>query len=159
MRFALAGLTMTDSSPAMPDKSDIQSILFLCNHNIIRSPMAEALTRHYFGKTVYTASAGVNTGTPDPFVDAAMAERGIDLHNREPQALEHLEDTYFDVIVTLSPTAHHVALASGTISAGEVLYWASADPTVVQGSREQMLDAYRDVRDRLDDNIKALFNT
>ena len=150
---------MFETHPNIADRPDIQSILYLCNHNIIRSPMAEALTRHYFGKTVYAASAGVGTGTADPFVDAAMAERGIDLHNREPIALEHLEDTYFDVIVTLSPTAHHVALASDIIGAGEVLYWASADPTVVQGSREQMLDAYRDVRDRLDENIKTLFNS
>ncbi len=148
---------MSNSSSAIKDKSDIQSILYLCNHNIIRSPMAEALTRHYFGTSVYAASAGVETGTADPFVDAALAELGIDLNNREPQALEYLEDTYFDLIVTLSPTAHHVALSTDTVTAGEVLYWASADPTVVQGSREQMLGAYRDVRDRLDENIKALF--
>jgi protein-tyrosine-phosphatase len=148
---------MSNSSSAIKDKSDIQSILYLCNHNIIRSPMAEALTRHYFGTSVYAASAGVETGTADPFVDAALAELGIDLNNREPQALEYLDDTYFDVIVTLSPTAHHVALSTDTVTAGEVLYWASADPTVVQGSREQMLGAYRDVRDRLDENIKALF--
>ena len=148
---------MSNSPSAIKDKSDIQSILYLCNHNIIRSPMAEALTRHYFGTSVYAASAGVETGTADPFVDAALAELGIDLNNREPQALEYLDDTYFDVIVTLSPTAHHVALSTDTVTAGEVLYWASADPTVVQGSREQMLGAYRDVRDRLDENIKALF--
>ena len=148
---------MSNSPSAIKDKSDIQSILYLCNHNIIRSPMAEALTRHYFGTSVYAASAGVDTGTADPFVDAALAELGIDLNNREPQALEYLDDTYFDVIVTLSPTAHHVALSTDTVTAGEVLYWASADPTVVQGSREQMLGAYRDVRDRLDENIKALF--
>jgi len=148
---------MSNSPSAIKDKSDIQSILYLCNHNIIRSPMAEALTRHYFGTSVYAASAGVETGTADPFVDAALAELGIDLNNREPQALEYLEDTYFDLIVTLSPTAHHVALSTDTVTAGEVLYWASADPTVVQGSREQMLGAYRDVRDRLDENIKALF--
>ena len=148
---------MSNSSSAIKDKSDIQSILYLCNHNIIRSPMAEALTRHYFGTSVYAASAGVETGTADPFVDAALAELGIDLNNREPQALEYLDDTYFDVIVTLSPTAHHVALSTDTVTAGEVLYWASADPTVVQGSREQMLGAYRDVRDRLDENVKALF--
>jgi len=149
---------MSEPNSKVVDNSDIQSILFVCNHNIIRSPMAEALTRHHFGKTVYTASAGVISGTQDPFVGAVMAELGIDLQNREPQLLEYLEDTYFDVIVTLSPTAHHVALTMDDIGVGEVLYWASADPTVVQGSREQMLDAYRDVRDRLEDNIRALFS-
>lgn len=133
-----------------------QSVLYLCNHNIIRSPMAEALTRARFGQKVYVASAGVRTGTPDPFVGAVMAELDIDLHDRPPQALEHLEDSYFDLIVTLSPTAHHVALQMDHVEATDVLYWPSADPTVVQGAREQMLDAYRSVRDQLLANITDL---
>ena len=134
------------------------SVLYLCNHNIIRSPMAEALTRAHFGQTIYTASAGVRVGTPDPFVEVVMDELNIDIHNREPRSLEDLDDGYFDLIVTLSPTAHHVALEMAHVEATEVDYWPSADPTVVQGSREQMLDAYRDVRDRLLERILALFD-
>ncbi|MEL6735710.1 MAG: low molecular weight phosphatase family protein [Pseudomonadota bacterium] len=136
-----------------------KSVLFVCNHNIIRSPMAEALTRARYGNQMFVASAGVKTGTPDPFVDAVMEEAGIDLHERPPQALADLEDTWFDVIITLSPTAHHVALDMDHVEADEIGYWASADPTVAQGSREQKLDAYRDVRDRLLENIIARFGT
>jgi len=136
-----------------------KSVLFVCNHNIIRSPMAEALTRSRYGNQMFVASAGVKTGTPDAFVDAVMNEMGIDLHERPPQALEDLDDTWFDVIITLSPTAHHVALDMHHVEADEVGYWPSADPTVVQGSRDQMLDAYRDVRDRLLENIVARFDT
>ncbi|MEL6946562.1 MAG: low molecular weight phosphatase family protein [Pseudomonadota bacterium] len=133
------------------------SVLFVCNHNIIRSPMAEAMTRARYGNRMFVASAGVKTGTPDPFVDAVMEEMDIHLHARPPQALEDLEDSWFDVIITLSPTAHHVALAKEIIDADEIGYWPSADPTVVQGSREQRLDAYRDVRDRLLADIVARF--
>ena len=134
------------------------SILYLCNHNIIRSPMAEALTRARFGERCFTASAGVREPVDaDPFVEAVMLEEGIELHERLPQALEDLDDTFFDLIVTLTPTAHHVALELSQVEASDVVYWASGDPTLVTGSREQRLAAYRDVRDRLAANIDALF--
>ena len=115
--------------------------------------MAEAITRAHFGKSMYTASAGIRAGNPDPFVEVVMEELNIDVHNRQPKTLEELDEGYFDLIVTLSPTAHHVALEMAHVDATDIEYWPSADPTVVQGSREQMLDAYRDVRDRLMERI------
>lgn len=133
------------------------SVLFICNHNVIRSPMAEALTRAYYGKSIFTASAGVRAGTPDPFVEVVMDELNIDIHDREPLQLDELDEGYFDLIITLSPTAHHVALEMTHVEATEVDYWPSADPTVVTGSREVMLDAYRDVRDRLKERIALRF--
>ncbi|MEE9313111.1 MAG: low molecular weight phosphatase family protein [Rhizobiaceae bacterium] len=151
---------MKDSIKSLDAKQSINqpsSVLFLCNHNIIRSPMAEALTKAHFGKSIYTTSAGVKCGTTDPFVEAVMDEINIDLHDREPQALADLDDGYFDLIVTLSPTAHHVALEMSHVEATVVDYWPSADPTVVTGSRERMLEAYRDVRDRLLERILASF--
>ena len=93
----------------------------------------------------------------DAELERAMDELNIDVHNRQPKTLEELDEGYFDLIVTLSPTAHHVALEMAHVDATEVEYWPSADPTVVQGSREQMLDAYRDVRDRLLDRIMERF--
>lgn len=129
------------------------SILYICNHNVIRSPMAEAITRANFGTNIYTASAGIRAGSPDPFVEVVMDELNIDVHNRQPKTLEELDEGYFDLIVTLSPTAHHVALEMAHVDATDIEYWPSADPTVVQGSREQVLDAYRDVRDRLMERI------
>ncbi|MEM8750714.1 MAG: low molecular weight phosphatase family protein [Pseudomonadota bacterium] len=159
--------TSTESSPAIsndgvekPGNSEsdkpgpVSSILYLCNHNAIRSPMAEIMTRDGYGRSIYVESAGVRTGENDGFVEAVLNELGLSLDGRSPQALEDLEDTYFDLIITLSPTAHHVALKMEYIEAGEVLYWPSADPTVVQGSRDQMLAAYRDVRDRLQERIE-----
>ncbi len=115
--------------------------------------MAEAITRAHFGNTIYTASAGIRAGNPDPFVEVVMDELNIDIHNRQPKTLEDLNEGFFDLVVTLSPTAHHVALEMAGVDATEIEYWPSADPTVVQGSRERMLDAYRDVRDRLLEHI------
>ncbi len=150
-------MTVPSPPPEDPGKVQPTSVLFLCNHNIIRSPMAEALTRGRYGNRIFAASAGVRTGTPDPFVGAVMDELGLDIKNREPVALDALEDSWFDLIITLSPTAHHVALEMNHVEAGEVEYWPAADPTVVQGAREQRLEAYRDVRDRLLERIKDRF--
>lgn len=135
----------------------VQSVLFVCAHNSIRSPMAEALARHYFGKSIYCQSAGVRPGERDPFMVAVLDEIGIDAGKHKPRTLadlEELEGLNFDLIVTLAPEAHHAALELTRTIAAEVEYWPTADPTVVQGSREQMLDAYRDVRDGLSYRVR-----
>jgi protein-tyrosine-phosphatase len=117
--------------------------------------MAEALARHYFGREIYFASTGLKRGEPDNFAIAAMSEIGIDISRHKPHRFEDLEDTNFDVIVTLSPEAHHRALEFTRAMAVDVVYWPTPDATAAQGSRETMLDAYRDVRDRLAQRIKA----
>ncbi|MEM9734788.1 MAG: protein-tyrosine-phosphatase [Pseudomonadota bacterium] len=146
-----------DEVPGDKPVEQPKSVLFICNHNVIRSTMAEALTRARYGKRIYVASAGVTAGTPDPFVEAVLLEIGIEWANHEPQELKYLDDGYFDLIITLSPQAHHVALERAHVEAMEVDYWPAADPTVVTGSREQRLDAYRDVRDRIAARIKERF--
>jgi protein-tyrosine-phosphatase len=120
--------------------------------------MAEALARHYFGREIYFASAGLKRGEPDGFAMAAMEEIGIDITRHKPHTFEDLEDSNFDVIVTLSPEAHHRALEFTRAMAVEVIYWPTPDPTATQGSRETMLNAYRDVRDRLAARIKAFLS-
>ena len=133
-----------------------QAVLFACTLNSVRSPMAEAAARYFFGKEIFITSAGVKKGEPDPFAIAAMDEIGIDISKHRPRNFEDLEDDSFDLIVTLSPEAHHAALELTRTSAVDVVYWPTFDPTIVQGSREQMLDAYRGVRDRLIQQIKRL---
>ncbi len=130
------------------------SILFMCALNAIRSPMAEALARRILPKSVYIASAGVREGERDPFVDAVLAEQGLSLGNRLPQTLDELEDDYFDLVITLAPEAHHRALELTRANSVEVKYWPTPDPTSAQGGREQILSAYREVRDRLDEAIR-----
>ena len=135
-----------------------QSVLFACTLNTVRSPMAEALARHYFGREIYFASAGLKRGEPDGFAMAAMDEIGIDITRHKPRTFEDLEDSNFDVIVTLSPEAHHRALEFTRAMAVEVIYWPMPDPTATRGSRATRLDAYRDVRDRLAARIKAFLS-
>jgi protein-tyrosine-phosphatase len=134
-----------------------QSVLFACTLNTVRSPMAEAIARHYFGREIYFASAGIKSGESDPFAVAAMEEIGVDMSRHKPHTFEDLEDSNFDLIVTLSPEAHHKALEFTRAMAVDVVYWPTPDATATQGSREAILNAYRDVRDRLTARIKELF--
>ena len=135
-----------------------QSVLFACTFNSVRSPMAEALARHAFGREIFFASAGVRRGEPDGFAIASMDELGLDIAKRKPQTFEDLEDDSFDLIVTLSPEAHHRALEFTRTMAVDVVYWPTIDPTAAQGSRETMLEAYRAVRDGLEARINALLS-
>jgi len=129
----------------------------MCGMNAVRSPMAETLARKILPARVFIASAGVRAGERDPFVDSVLAEDGLTLDQREPKTLEELEDSYFDLIVTLSPEAHHAALELTRSMAVEVEYWPTPDPTTALGTREQILAAYRDVRDRLRARIATRF--
>ncbi len=135
-----------------------QSVLFACTMNTVRSPMAEALARHYFGREIYFASAGLKRGEPDGFAISVMDEVGIDLTRHKPHTFEDLEDSNFDLIVTLSPEAHHKALEFTRTMAVDVVYWPTPDATAASGSRDQMLEAYRDVRERLTTHIKDLLS-
>jgi protein-tyrosine-phosphatase len=137
-----------------------QAVLFACGLNSVRSPMAAGLFRELFGKTVYVGSAGVQRGELDSFAVAAMAELGIDISRHKPHTFEELDDLEglnFDLIVTLSPPAHHKALELTRTLAAEVEYWPTHDPTAAEGSREQRLDAYREVRDELMARIRERF--
>lgn len=133
------------------------SILFICGMNSIRSPMAEAIAREIFPKSTYIQSAGLREGERDHFVDAVLDELGLDLGDRQPRLFNEMEDGFFDLIITLTPEAHHKALEITRTSAAEVIYWPTADPTAVKGRRDQILEAYREVRDALSKQIKAKF--
>lgn len=131
--------------------------LFACTLNSVRSPMAAAIMRHRFGRFVYVESAGVRAGELDPLAVEVMDEIGIEIGKHKPRRFEDLEDASFDLIVTLSPEAHHKAMEMTRTMAVEVEYWPTPDPTAVEGSREQRLSAYRAVRDELERRIAARF--
>jgi len=122
--------------------------------------MAAALLRQMLGKSLYVGSAGVRKGELDPFAVAAMEEIGIDIHTHRPMTFEELDDhegLHFHLIVTLSPEAHHKALELTRTLAADVEYWPTADPTAIEGTRQQRLDAYREVRDQLLQRIRTRF--
>jgi len=136
------------------------AVLFMCSQNAVRSVMASALARHLFGKSLYVGSAGVMAGDSDPFVTAVMEEMGLDVHRHRPQTVEDLEEYEglgFDLVISLSPDAHHRALELTRTNALDVEYWPTPDPTNEGGNREQRLEAYRAVRDELEQRIRMRF--
>ena len=133
------------------------SVLFACTSNAIRSPMAEGYLKYLHGKRVYVDSVGVRSGELDGFAVAAMAELGIDIANHKAKTFDDLQDTTFDIVISLSPEAQHKAVEMTRTMAIEVVFWNTLDPSVVEGSRETMLEAYRQVRDQLIAKIHERF--
>ena len=133
------------------------SVLFACTLNSIRSPMAAALMRQLHGRRVFVDSAGVRSAPIDPFAVAVMAEIGIDLAGHQSKSFDELEDTSFDLVVSLSPDAQHIAVEMTRSAACEVEFWPVLDPTGLEGNREETLAAYRMVRDQLQKRILERF--
>ncbi len=136
------------------------SVLFVCNLNAIRSPMAEGLMKALYPGRIFTQSAGVTPGDPDPFAAEVMGEIGIDIASHVPRGVEELDDlTSYDVIVALTPEAKKAAEEATRSAATEVEYWDVVDPlaTPTGGSRERRLVAYRELRDQLKRLIEKRF--
>src|SRR6476661_10700242 len=146
---------------APPSARNPQAVLFACGFNSVRSPMAASLLQQMFPKALYVRSAGVKKGELDPFAVAVMAELGQDISRHKPMTFEDLDDwegLNFDLIITLSPEAHHKALDLTRTVAAEVEYWPTQDPTGAEGNREQKLQAYREVCDGLLLRIRKRFS-
>src|SRR6201992_2691869 len=117
-----------------------QAVLFACGFNSVRSPMAQSLLQQMFPQSLYVKSAGVKKGELDPFAVAVMAELGQDISSHKPTTFDELEaweGLNFDLIITLSPEAHHKALELTRTLAADAEYWPTHDPTTAHGSREQ----------------------
>jgi protein-tyrosine-phosphatase len=133
------------------------SVLFACSHNAIRSPMAEALAKRLYGHATFLDSVGVYTAELDSFAVAVLDELGVDLHRHHSKTFEEVDPTSFELIVTLSPEAHHSALEFTRSASTDVEYWPIPDPSAVEGSREARLEAYRRTRDLILARLKARF--
>jgi protein-tyrosine-phosphatase len=133
------------------------AVLFCCTQNAIRSPMAEGMLKQILGRKIYVDSVGVRAGELDPFAVAAMDEIGIDMSKHKSKTFDTLEDTSFDLIISLSPEAQHKAVDMTRTMACDVEFWNTFDPSIVEGSRDQRMDAYRDVRDGLMRKIRDRF--
>ena len=137
------------------------AVLFCCDHNAVRSPLAEAALKHLNGARVFVQSAGVaHDMETDPFMIAAAAEIGLDLSRHQPKSFDEMESwgddiAAYDVIVALSPAAQRRALEYTRHFSIEVVYWPTLDPTGIGESREQRLDAYRQTRDQIVQRIES----
>ncbi len=145
--------------------ANYSSVLFTCDHNAVRSPMAEALMKKYFGHSVYVQSVGVRHDMEiDGFAIAVCDEIGVELTRHRSRSFEEMEewgDTIdgFDLIVALSPASQRHALEFTRHFAIEVDYWPIMDPTSIGRSRDEKLDAYRQSRDQIITKIKEKFGS
>ena len=133
------------------------AVLFACTMNSVRSPMAESILKFLHGTRIYVDSVGVRTKDIDGFAITVMDEIGIDISRHNAKTFDDLEDSSFDLIISLSPQAQHKAVEMTRIMACDVEFWNTFDPTIVEGSRDVRLDAYRQVRDQLMRRIKDRF--
>ena len=140
------------TKPKMP-----KSVLFVCNMNQIRSPMAEFLTKDIFGNKIYAQSAGIYAGDEDSFMQSVMSERGINATLHEPETLEQLEDSFVDLVVTLTTQAHEGAVDFFKDHPVTIEYWETENPSIAVGNREAVLSAYRKTRDQLEKRIHERF--
>ena len=145
------GLPPDATAPALT------SVLFSCTFNAVRSPMAECLLKHFMGHKLYIDSAGVRPGEINPFAVEAMREVGLDLSRHGAKQFADLPDDSFDLVISLSPEAHHRAMELTRTTACEVEYWPTADPTLATGNREARIAAFREVRDALTARIRKRF--
>jgi len=140
-----------------------QSVLFCCDHNAVRSPMAEALMKKFYGQRAYVQSAGVrNDMEIDGFSIAVCKEIGIELarhRSRNFDEMQRLGDdlSQFDLIVALSPTSQKQALDLTRYFHLAVEYWPILDPTAIGEGREAKLSAYRQARDQIRDRMLERF--
>jgi protein-tyrosine-phosphatase len=136
-----------------------QSILFCCDHNAVRSPMAEGIMKKLFGTRAYIQSVGVvNDLEIDGFAISACEEIGVELSRHRSRSFEELEEmgealSGFDLIVALSPASQRAALDLTRFYHLTVEYWPIMDPTGIGESREQKLNAYRQTRDQIRDRL------
>ncbi|WP_096786515.1 low molecular weight phosphatase family protein [Rhodobacter sp. CZR27] len=139
------------------------SVLFCCDHNAVRSPMAEGLMKRLYGRQAYVQSAGVkNDREIDGFTVAVCKELGIELSRHRSRSFEEMMDwgddlSGFDLIVALSPASQRMALELTRYYHLDVEYWPIMDPTGLGEGREQKLAVYRQVRDQIRDRMVARF--
>lgn len=137
-----------------------KKILFLCSENAVRSPIAEALLKRMAGPDVQVYSAGVEATQIHPFAIAVMMEKDINLMDHESCSYEELEERDFDLIIALSAPAWDLARTIASDNGAAVEYWDTPAPPEMGASanRDQMIEAYRRIRDDIARHITNRFN-
>ena len=141
-----------------PSSADqIGAILFACNINAVRSAMAETMVKDAFPGKIFVDSCGVTPGIQDGFATAVMQEIGLDMSAHQPKSFDDLDSGFYDVIISFSPEAHVAAEALTQNMDCATLYWPVDNLANLTGSREEMLRAYRHVRDDIRHKLSIYF--
>lgn len=137
-----------------------QSILFCCDHNSVRSPMAEGIMKKFYGTGTYVQSAGVkNDMEIDGFCIAVCQEMNVELSRHRSRSFDEMERwgddlSSFDLVVALSPASQRRALELTRFFHLDVEYWPIMDPTGLGETRAAKLDSYRQTRDQIIQHLK-----
>ncbi len=140
-----------------------RSILFCCDHNAVRSPMAEGMMKKFYGQRAYVQSAGVKSELDiDGFTVAVCRELGVKLDRHRVRSFEEMKQwgddlSAFDLVVALSPASQRQALEMTRVFALDVEYWPILDPTGLGETREDKLASYRQARDQIRERMLARF--
>jgi len=132
-----------------------QSVLFCCDHNAVRSPMAEGIMKKLYGTECYIQSVGVKNDLEiDGFSIAVCAELGVELSRHRSRSFDEMEEwgddlSSFDLVLALSPASQRRALDLTRVYHLEVEYWPILDPTGLGTNREDQLVKYREARDQI----------
>lgn len=151
---------ISDTAPGAPGLApkNPRSVLFVCNENSIRSPMAETILRRLARGRTYVASAGLRAGKLDGFAQEVLAEWNLSLEDHIPHMISDNDVLQFALVISLSPEAQHWAVELTRFGDMEIEYWPMPDPSLIEGSRAQRLDAYRSLRDLLKTRIEKRFD-
>ena len=149
----------------VPNMSDLspQSVLFCCDHNAVRSPMAEGIMKKFYGMDIYVQSVGVKNDLEiDGFSIAVCAELGVELSRHRSRSFDEMEDwgddlSSFDLVIALSPASQRRALELTRFFHLEVEYWPILDPTGLGEDREAKLVQFRAARDQISERLLARF--
>jgi arsenate reductase len=139
------------------------SVLFCCDYNAVRSPMAEGIMKKYYGSRIYVQSAGVrNELDIDGFSVAVCGEIGVELERHRTRSFQEMEEwgdriDAYDLIVALSPAAMRQAQEYTRYHAIDIEYWPTFDPTGLGEDRAAKLAAYRQARDQIEARIRTRF--
>ena len=139
-------------SKKLPD-----SVLFACTMNTVRSAIAEGILKHLHGDKIFVDSAGLTAGDKNGYMIEVMAEIGIDLSKHSSKTISSLQDTSFDLIITLTPETQHAAVELTRWMSCDVIYWPTFDTDTIRGKREERLIGFRQIRDDLLNKVQSKF--
>lgn len=142
-----------------------KKVLFLCFHNSARSQMAEGLLRAMYGDRYEVHSAGVEASQVDPRAIKVMEEIGIDISGQRSKAMNDYRGILFDLAVTVCDKAKEMCPVCGVSitapthapASKETIHKNFKDPASAEGSEEEQLDIFRQVRDEIKDWIEKTF--
>jgi arsenate reductase len=132
-----------------------KKVLFLCSENSCRSQMAEGILRHLMGNEFEVFSAGVRPSVVNPISIKVMAEIGIDISGHRSKSIDEFQGKSFDFVITTCDAARETCPVFPGIA--RRLHWSFNDPAKAEGSENEILSAFRKVRDEIKLRIQEEF--